>query len=1015
MLPPLASVDVSRRDVGALVGELARRDAARTEAMVQADIRELLLTAPLGLDDHHVVELEAQVGDRRRIDVEVGFTVIEVKKDLRKGSVRDDAVEQLAGYVQERASQLGQRYIGVLTDGAEWRAYHLSDGELHEVAAITIATTRPDVDALLVWLEGVLATRQGVPPTPSEVQRRLGATSSSYALDRATLLELYEEHRDDPSVQLKRELWSKLLTTALGTGFEDRDELFVEHTLLVNSAEIIAHAVLGFDVATVPAGSLLSGQRFEQAGIHGVVENHFFDWVLEVPGGEAFVRDLARRLGRFDWSAVDHDVLKILYESVIGADTRRRMGEYYTPDWLAGHLVDEVVDQPLDQRVLDPACGSGTFLFAAVRRHLAAADQADVPLSKALEGLTDHVIGVDLHPVAVALARVTYLLAIGTERLTSPDRGQISVPVYLGDSLQWEQKLDLWSSDHLVIPTDDGAELFASELRFPDHLLADAARFDRLVQQLADLAAKPRDTGTVPSLAATFRLLAIDEADQPAIRETFATMCRLHDEGRDHIWSFYVRNLARPVWLARDDNRVDVLAGNPPWLAYRNMPETMQATFKTMSEARGMWHGTTVATHQDLSALFVARTVQLYLRHGGRFGFVLPNAVLDRDQFVGFRTGAWRDPDGQTGVAFDPPWDLRRLRPHFFPRAAAVAFGKRVAVDNAESMPRVAEHWSGRVPVTYQSRREVDVRLTREMGPIYVTDRESGLSSPYLEKFSNGATVFPRRLFVVEEGPSGPLGLPSGNRAVRSASSSYEKAPWKDLDPLEGVVEEEFIRPLYLSEAVLPYRLRKPKLAVIPLEGHTMLSEERMNLYPGLAHWWRQASEMWVQYRSSERLDLMEQLDYRRKVSQQFPAPPLRVVYTASGMHLSAALVQDPRGVIEHGLYWAAVDTVDEAAFLCGILNSPRTTELTRPLMSYGKDERHIDKYVWQLPIPLYNPNNERHERLVQLAHQVEADIADLDIDESVHFPTLRRQIRDHLAASSTGQEIEDLVTELIG
>lgn len=113
---------MSKRDVAALVGELARRDSARTEAMVQADIRELLLTAPLGLDDHEVVDLEAQVGDRRRIDVEVGFTVIEVKKDLRKGSVRDEAVEQLAGYVQERTGQLGQRYIGVLTDGAEWRA-----------------------------------------------------------------------------------------------------------------------------------------------------------------------------------------------------------------------------------------------------------------------------------------------------------------------------------------------------------------------------------------------------------------------------------------------------------------------------------------------------------------------------------------------------------------------------------------------------------------------------------------------------------------------------------------------------------------------------------------------------------------------------------------------------------------------------------------------------------------------------------------------------------------------------
>jgi SAM-dependent methyltransferase len=1011
---PLASAAVGKRTVAALIGELARRDAPRTEAMVQADVRELLLTADLGLDEHQVVELEAQVGDRRRIDVEAGFAVIEVKKDLRKGNVRDDAVEQLAGYVRHRSEQLGQRYVGLLTDGAEWRAYQLRDGDLDQVSSTTV-TARTDPDSLLIWLEGVLATRQGVPPTPTEVQRRLGATSSSFHLDQATLAALYEQHRDDPSVKLKRELWAKLLTTALGTQFEDRDELFVEHTLLVNTAEIIAHALLGFDVATVPAASLLSGQRFEQAGILGVVENHFFDWVLEIPGGEAFIRSLARRLGRFDWAAVDQDVLKVLYESVIGADTRRRMGEYYTPDWLAEHVCAAVIDDPLHQRVLDPACGSGTFAFHAVRRYLDAAESAGMPLAEALTNLSDRVIGIDLHPVAVALARVTYLLAIGRDRLTDPERGQVTVPVYLGDSLQWEQKLDLWSADHLVIPTDDGAELFASELRFPEHLLTDAARFDRLVDMLADLAAKPRDTGTVPSLNSVFRLLAIAPADQATITDTFTTMCRLHDEGRNHIWSFYVRNLARPVWLARPDNRVDVLVGNPPWLTYRSMPESMQATFRSMSESRGMWHGATVATHQDLSALFVARSTQLYLKRGGRLAFVMPNATLDRDQYVGFRAGHYPDAAEPVGVAFDQPWDLRRLRPHFFPRAAAVVHARRVAPDNAIAMPQDAEHWSGRVPAEYRSRRDLEPHIAREQGPLRLTDRASGVSSPYSDRFAQGATVVPRRLFLVEEQPSGPLGLPAGSRAVRSGSSAYEKAPWKDLDPLEGVVEEEFVRPLYLGETVLPFRLREPKQAVLPTGGDQVLGEDRITYYSGLADWWARASDLWMANRSSDRLTLMERLDFRRGLRDQLPVPPLRVLYSKAGMHLAAATVEDSLGLIDHKLYWAAVADRDEATFLCAILNSPRTTELVRPLMSYGKDERDIDKYVWQLPIPLYKPDNERHQRLVQLGNQAEAEIAELDLDDNVHFPTQRRRIREHLAASDAGIEIDDLVTELLG
>ncbi|GEM_PF-4483655 len=90
--------------------------------------------------------------------------------------------------------------------------------------------------------------------------------------------------------------------------------------------------------------------------------------VLEVPGGASFIRTMARRLSRFAWAAVAHDVLKVLYESVIGTETRKRLGEYYTPNWLAEQIVTTPVPEPLTQRVLDPACRSGTFLFHAVRR-----------------------------------------------------------------------------------------------------------------------------------------------------------------------------------------------------------------------------------------------------------------------------------------------------------------------------------------------------------------------------------------------------------------------------------------------------------------------------------------------------------------------------------------------------------------------------------------------------------------------------------------------------------------------
>jgi len=395
-------------DTAALARRLATR-SPQAEANKQADIQTLLLYGGLNLGegDLNIVELEAQVGGGRRIDIEIGLTAIEVKRDLRQAGVREKAVEQLADYVRQRTEVLAQRYAGILTDGSEWRLYHLADDELEEVSSFELSPTTADAEGLIVWLEGALATVEAISPTPREIERRLGAGSSAHALAFAELERLYNKNRDNPTVHLKRQLWARLLRTAFGTSFKDDDQLFIDHTLLVVSAEIIAHAVVSIDPKTIAPASVVNGQQFARAGISGVIEEDFFDWVVEIPEGDEFVRALAKRLTRFAWEDVEHDVMKVLYESIITTDWRHRLGEYYTPDWLAACMVAETVDKPLEQRVLDPACGSGTFLFQAVRRYLAAAAEAGIGDADAITGATSHVFGIDVHPVAITLARLT--------------------------------------------------------------------------------------------------------------------------------------------------------------------------------------------------------------------------------------------------------------------------------------------------------------------------------------------------------------------------------------------------------------------------------------------------------------------------------------------------------------------------------------------------------------------------------------------------------------------------------
>jgi hypothetical protein len=1015
------------RTILALVRRLADRSGARSDASVQADLRQLLLVSDLGLDER---DLGAEADDRRRIDVAVGSTVFEVRDDLRTAWMFKDAEAELAEYLAARSHRSGDRYVGVLTDGAVWYLYSFVSDELQKITSLHLDASSPDVEKLQAWLEAVLATGQQIEPSLSQIERKLGASSPSYDLDIAELQALYKQCRDLPTVKVKRGLWAKLLTTALGTNFpDDEDSLFIDHTLLVAMAEVVGHAVVGIqlDDPTLSAATIMSGWLFSEAEIGGVVEADFFDWIVDVPGGERFVKRLARRLSRFAWEHVEHDVMKVLYESIISPQTRHRLGEYYTPDWLAEEIIDKCVTDPLTQRVLDASCGSGTFLFHSVRRYLATAEAASWSGPDAIQGVTKHVIGIDVHPVAATLARVTYLLAIGGSRLRADNRPAFSVPVYLGDSLRWGQEVTLWSYRGLSIPTADDHEMFVNEpesadelqfsekLRFPEQTIEDAQRFEQLVAELAERATQRKRGSPIPPLTAVFQRFAIDESDRPVLDRTFGIMCGLHDDRKNHIWGYYVRNLVRPLWLSRPDNRIDVLVGNPPWLAYRYMTGTQQVAFRDMSTKRGLWGGATVATNQDLSSLFVARCIELYLQPGGRFGYVMPWATLSRRQYAGFRTGYYPAPSEPVNITFDRPWDLHKIKPSFFPLPASVVFGWRQSnAARPSPLPHLADVWAGKFDTARASRAQAAACITRSVGePLTTPD---GQSSPYATMFSQGAIVVPRFLFLVEAVTTSPLGVGAGRLAVKSRRSPNEKTPWKHLAPLHGTVERQFIRPLYLGESILPFRCLRPAQAVIPWDGQRLLHQdhEQLDLYPGLARWWRSAEAVWSDNRSSERLSLLEQLDYRRKLSQQFPAADHRVVYTKSGMYLAAAIVSDPTAVIDHKLYWGPAATVDEALYLIAILNSKTLTMAVRPLQPRGEhNPRDFDKHVFRLPIPLYDADDAAHRWLVELAMQAERVALGVDLP-AMRFEAQRRRVREALDEDGVATDINEIVKTLL-
>jgi hypothetical protein len=187
-----------------------------------------------------------------------------------------------------------------------------------------------------------------------------------------------------------------------------------------------------------------------------------------------------------------------------------------------------------------------------------------------------------------------------------------------------------------------------------------------------------------------------------------------------------------------------------------------------------------------------------------------------------------------------------------------------------------------------------------------------------------------------------------------------------------------------------------------------------IDVFPGLSQWWGKSTQLWEQNRRSDGLTLFERVDYQRTLSAQFPIPELRVVYNKSGMHICAAKVTDRRAVMTTGLYWSSCRDVDEADYVCGILNSAITTELTRPLMSYGKDERDIHRHVWELPIPRFDRLNEVHQRIVQLARELEEICSAQTLDPRLHFSATRRAFRELVESLPQGEELNNIVYEML-
>ena len=814
------------------------------------------------------------------------------------------------------------------------------------------------------------------------------------------------------------------------------DGLFVRHTYLTAVVGMVVQASFGIDIyamADAEPADLLLGRDFRsKTGLQGVVESDFFAWPTEV-GGLPMLRTLARRVSRFDWQESPNDVAAILYETVIPPEERRQLGEYYTPDWLARAIVREVVTDPLGQYVLDPACGSGTFVAEAVAHLIEAADETSLNAKDTLEWLRFSVSGIDVHPVAVHLARAAWVLAAQPAILAAVEAGfasSITVPIYLGDALQLRFRTgDMFAEHEVMLQVEDEEN---TELVFPRRLVDRAEDFDALMGDIAEYIENEED----PNLALDDHHVT-DPAERQTLEKTVAVMQRLHNEGRDHIWAYYTRNLVRPVALSH--SKVDVIVGNPPWLNYNKTVSTLRTELEQQSrDTYGIWVGGRYATHQDVAGLFFARSVDLYLMQGGVIGFVMPHSTLQSGQYSKWRAGAWRSRQIGRGRQRTPArvlsvnfshktaWDLEKLEPNtFFPVPASVVFAKYEGT--AKPLAGKVERWLGQAG-------GADVRRSNAG----ITDTSGVGASPYANHARQGATIMPRCLFFVEEVENPATVQAGGTVTVNPRRGAQDKKPWRSLDltAITGqTVEKSHLFDVHLGETVVPYVTLGPLKALLPLktgDGEIPADKRRVG---GVRHGgldrrmrerWSSINGLWNENKpSANKLDLMGQLNYYGKLSaqlewQQSPDDrPVRLVYTQSG-NPTAALI-DSKSILDKKLYWVTCESSDEAYYLLAIINSDSLANAVIPLMSKGQfGARDLEKHLWKLPIPEFDAGNDLHVEVSKAgsaaAKGAAEQLAALRQErERVTVTIARRELRAWLRASPEGAAVEDAVVRLLG
>lgn len=377
-----------------------------------------------------------------------------------------------------------------------------------------------------------------------------------------------------------------------------------------------------------------SGGIYARKGITNFLEGDFFSWyldALESPALKDAIREIARGLSEFEpaTSTLDpistRDLLKKLYQYLIPQEVRHRLGEYYTPDWLAELLLNEVgYDGDTEKRFLDPACGSGTFLVLAIQRAKQHGAKEKWPRLEIAKRIVSNICGFDLNPLAVIAARTNYLFALGD---LADELSNFEIPVYLADSVLWPNQtgqLQLSNPGGEFLPLDTSVKQF----HIPQIWIQDRGFLMSKAAPLVERFAKNKFEPTEAMEHFTKEGLFFPPHEQ-VIKNFYEQILDLEKQGKNGIWARFLKNAFAPMVVGK----FDFVVGNPPWIRWDFLADGYREATKHLWKNYGLFSLKGYAqmlggAKPDFSMLFVYASSDYYLKEGAKLGFLITQEVF---------------------------------------------------------------------------------------------------------------------------------------------------------------------------------------------------------------------------------------------------------------------------------------------------------------------------------------------------------------------------------------------------